>query len=265
MKLICQQLNEEYELLDTLVSNIKEGDWQYITPFYIWTIYDSIAHLYFTDTNTLLAIEDPDAFKIHSTKLITWMKTDGYLMPFTYEQMGQPSITSLLKKWRAVRQQLLQMAISMNPKQRVVWYGPSMSIKSLISARLMETWAHGQDIYDTLKISRKNSDNIKNIAHMGFTTMAWSFVTNKKEVPHVIPYVELKSPTGEVWSWGEKNNKEYIKTSAVDFCLLVTRRRNLKDLSIQSQGTTAKNWLPIAQCFAGPPEPAPKTGERSWS
>ena len=36
-----------------------------------------------------------------------------------------------------------------------------MSARSSISARLMETWAHGQEVYDHLGVVRVDADRIK--------------------------------------------------------------------------------------------------------
>ena len=38
-----------------------------------------------------------------------------------------------------------------------------MSARSSISARLMETWAHGQAVYDRLGVVRVDTDRIRNI------------------------------------------------------------------------------------------------------
>ena len=43
-----------------------------------------------------------------------------------------------------------------DPKGRVKWAGPDMSVLSSITARLMETWAHSQAIYDMLGHKRVN-------------------------------------------------------------------------------------------------------------
>ena len=40
---------------------------------------------------------------------------------------------------------------------------------------------------------------------------------------------------------------------ALDFCLLVTQRRNRADLALTARGPDADEWLDIAQAFAGPP------------
>jgi len=257
VKRLCSDLRQEYESLDAVVVSLSEDERQQVTPFYGWSICDEIAHLCFTDMNTLLAIEDAQAFKVHANQLIEWMEAGGKVMPFTYEQMGYPLASALINQWRDVRERLLSKVVQLNPKDRFSWYGPSMSTKSLITARLMETWAHGQDIYDTLRVIRDNTDRIRHIAHMGVVNYHWSFVTNQQEPPTVSPYIELTAPSGELWYWGDKSDEEYVKGPAEDFCLLVTRRRHLQDLSLDSEGQAASTWLPIAQCFTGPADPGP--------
>jgi hypothetical protein len=39
----------------------------------------------------------------------------------------------------------------------------------------------------------------------------------------------------------------------VDFCLLVTQRRHLADTAVVVEGDAARQWISIAQAFAGPP------------
>ena len=40
---------------------------------------------------------------------------------------------------------------------------------------------------------------------------------------------------------------------ALDFCLLVTQRRHRQDTAVVAEGPLARQWLSIAQAFAGPP------------
>ncbi|WP_406111743.1 hypothetical protein OG698_09705 [Streptomyces sp. NBC_01003] len=41
--------------------------------------------------------------------------------------------------------------------------------------------------------------------------------------------------------------------SALDLCLLATRRRRLDDLALTATGPVAHAWLPLSQAYAGPP------------
>jgi len=86
---------------------------------------------------------------------------------------------------------------TLDPKQRLPWYGPPMSARSFVTARLMETWAHGQDVADALEQERCATDRLRHVAHIGVTTFGWSYVNRGMTVPGVSVRVELTSPGGE--------------------------------------------------------------------
>jgi uncharacterized protein (TIGR03084 family) len=148
-----------------------------------------------------------------------------------------------------------------DPKQRVVWFGPDMSVRSSITARLMETWAHGQAIYDLLVRRRVDSDRIKNIVVIGINTFGWTFTNRGLAVPANRPSLRLTAPSGALWEWdGDTTN--VIEGSAVEFCQVVAQTRNIDDVGLRVVGDTAKSWMAMAQCFAGPPEDPPAPGTR---
>ena len=51
--------------------------------------------------------------------------------------------------------------------------GSRHDARSSISARHMETWAHAQELYDTLGVDRINEDRIKNIVIIGNNTFKY--------------------------------------------------------------------------------------------
>ncbi|MBT7086568.1 MAG: hypothetical protein HN931_10385 [Desulfobacterales bacterium] len=72
----------------------------------------------------------------------------------------------------------------------------------------------------------------------------------------------LTSPSGKKWEWGPKDSDNTVTGLAEDFCLVVTQRRNIADTKLVTTGAVAKEWMSIAQAFAGPPEDGPKPGHR---
>ena len=74
-----------------------------------------------------------------------------------------------------------------------------------------------------------------------------------KSVPAADIRVELTSPDGTMWTWGPAEAENRVSGPALDFCLLVTQRRNRADLALQATGPVADEWLDVAQAFAGPP------------
>ena len=66
-----------------------------------------------------------------------------------------------------------------------------MSARSFITARLMETWAHGQDVADALGVERTPTDRLRHVAHIGVGARPFSYVANGRQ-PNPAPVrVEL--------------------------------------------------------------------------
>lgn len=256
-------LRDEYEALAKLVTPLSAQQWQLVTPFYNWTIYDEISHISFFDGTALLAVRSRQEFAEHA-RAYSEEKSVSNSLPAIVNKMNGTVLSpqELLSIWRDNRNALLNKLESFHPKDRLPWYGPDMSALSFATARLMETWAHGQDICDSLRIRRENCDRIKNIAHLGVTTFGWSFLNRKLHVPTVSVRVELQSPSGTLWTWGPDNAAQRLRGKAEDFCLVVTQRRHVDDTDLEYCGREMTEWLHIAQCFAGEPAAGPQPGVR---
>jgi uncharacterized protein (TIGR03084 family) len=168
-----------------------------------------------------------------------------------------------LKWWREERSALLEVLAKMDRKTRLPWYGTAMSAMSFATARLMETWAHGQDVVDALGIIRKPTDRLRHIAHLGVSTFGWSFANRNMEIPGTPVRVELTGPSGGIWSWGPEEAEDRVKGAAEDFCLVVVQRRHVADTDLIVRGDIAQQWMSIAQAYAGPPAEGRKPGEVS--
>jgi uncharacterized protein (TIGR03084 family) len=147
-----------------------------------------------------------------------------------------------------------------DPSHRIPWFGPPMGVLSFVSARLMETWAHGTDVADALGIARKPTDRLRHVAHLGVRARPFSYLVRGLEVPPGRIDVVLTSPSGEVWTFtaGTSAAPEpaaSVAGPALDFCLVVTQRRNLVDTHLAVHGDLASEWMTLAQAFAGPPGP----------
>ena len=260
MKAICNDLAAEHETLDSIVADIAEERWKEMTPFSGWSIHDEISHVAFFDYAGRLAATDSGAFNKHIEELTKGIETplDMHLRALKKGRDMRPS--KLLEWWREERKAMLAAFEKRGPKDRLPWYGPSMSARSFVTARLMETWAHGQDVVDTLGVRREPTDRLKHIAHLGVVTFGWSFTTNGMDVPTQPVRIELKSPSGDIWTWGPEEAGDVVRGAAEEFCLTVVRRRHVDDTHLEITGDIAVQWMSIAQAFAGPPEKRPESG-----
>ena len=130
-----------------------------------------------------------------------------------------------------------------------------------MTARQMETWAHGTAIFDALGRARHESDRLKNIVVLGVNTFAWSHLVHGRPVPDKMPALRLTAPSGALWEFGGEGAGQ-ITGPAADFAAVLTQTRALADTALQVQGAAALSWMQTAQCFAGPPETPPAPGTR---
>ena len=183
--------------------------------------------------------------------------------PYTHEWSGGLKGPALLGAWYGLCQGHGTAVAGPGPrKRRVKWVGPPMTVRMSIVARQMETWAHGQEVFDAFGVARHDEDRIRNIAELGVRTFGFTFANRKIERPAVKPYVRLTGPSGAVWTWNEESDTDYVAGAATEFCQVVTQTRNIADVGLDVRGDAATRWMAIAQCFAGGPNDPPPPGAR---
>jgi len=258
----AKDFRDECDAFFALLNTLDEQDWERKTQFKQWTINDIVAHLHFGDFAAGLSLKDGAAFTEFVREIVAARARGMKNLDFTDAWLHGAKHRVLLDRWRRLHGELVEGFAVTDPKKRVQWFGPSMSARSSITARLMETWAHGQAIYDLLGKTRIDTDRIKNIAVIGINTFGWTFTNRGLSVPVKQPYVRLTAPSGVPWEWHEPEPDNLIEGSAVDFCQVVTQVRNIADTQLKVVGETAAYWMSIAQCFAAPPEHPPAPGSR---
>ncbi len=251
---LAVDLAAEHASLDALVAPLDEADWRRATPAAGWSIADQIGHLAYFDEAATVAILDPPAFARSVTALAEALgERDLDEVTLGWWRAQRPR--DVLAGWRARRAALADAARSLDPEPRLAWYGPSMSPRSFLSARLMETWAHGTDVADALGAHLPASDRLAHVARLGVLTRDWSYAVRGETPPPGDVRVVLRSPTGAEWTWGA-DGAEAVSGSAEEFCLVVTQRRHLDDTSLVA-GELGRHWLVRAQAFAGGPTLGP--------
>jgi uncharacterized protein (TIGR03084 family) len=237
---------------DAILARLSPPEYLQPTPAPGWCISDQVSHLAHYDEETLLAATDPGRFRAEAAaKMATGGGSPDEIAARHRETPG-PQLRAWLTRARG---ELLAWFASADPAARLPWYGPDMSVASCMTARLMETWAHGQDVADALGHPRPATGRLRHIAHLGVRTAAFSFTARGLPVPDRPVLVELAGPEGQAWTWGPADAADVVRGPALDFCLVVTQRRHPADTALTADGAVARQWLSIAQAFAGPPGP----------
>lgn len=254
------------DALYALLEPIDVSDFSQETGFKGWTFDMILRHLYIWNGAAALSLagalnDDDSQFKGFFAKVGESLQK-GALPDFEHDYLGGLSGKELLNRWHNDYPKIAEAFADVDPKMRLPWAGPSMSARSSITARQMETWAHAQAIYDAMGVKRINTDTIKNIAVLGVNTFGWTFKNRREEIPDTMPYLVLDAPSGARWTFGEESDAERIEGLAEEFCQVVTQVRNIADTSLNVKGDVATRWMRFAQCFAGRAVDPPTPGTR---
>jgi len=252
-------LRTERDELDAVLAKLSDADWDRVTTFRNWRVWDVVAHLHLSDHMGMTSLAGEEPFRA----LMREMRDAGVPMAdFARRWLGDIPGHELHARWHSLLGRLCDALALTEPEQRLPWAGPSMKPRMFTTARQMETWAHGWEIYDLLQLQRPQTDRLRNIATIGVRTFGWTFANRKQEPPGAAPRVELRAPSGAVWVWNEENSADRVTGEAVEFCQVVTQVRNVADTRLRVEGPVAAAWMAVAQCFAGPPADPPAPGSR---
>jgi uncharacterized protein (TIGR03084 family) len=250
MAALCDDLAAESAELRAVLAALSEAEWTQDTPAAGWTIADQVSHLAYFDDVALRSATDPEAFAAEKAQ----MDAEGGVDPDTIAERFRDLTGSQLLTWfDDARGRLLEGFRGLDPSTRVPWFGPAMSAASSLTARIMETWAHAQDVYDAVGAVHEPSSRLRHVAHIGVGARAFSYLAHGREMPSTPVRVELTAPDGSVWTWGPEDAPDRISGPALDFALLITQRRHRDDLGLAVEGAAAQEWVEIGQAFAGEP------------
>ena len=250
-------LDEEYADCRSLVGSLaaKAPEWDRPTPAEGWAVRDQVSHLAYFDEVGRLAMVAPDEFSLSAEAAMSF---DGDPMEAHLLRGRSMDGDALLTWWDEAHTGMMTAFSGADPTTRVPWFGPPMGVLSFISARVMETWAHGLDVADALGVRREPTERLRHVAHLGVRSRPFSYLVRGRDVPLGRIDVELTSPAGESWTWtvgtsGDGEPPSTVGGTALDFCLVVTQRRNVADTELVISGEPAADWMSVAQAFAGPP------------
>jgi len=248
---LLADLDTEGDVLRTAVAGLDADGWATPTPAAGWSVATQVGHLAWTDGVAVLAARaHEDQAPWDELVLGALGDPDGFVDAEAHRVAADPD---LLAHWDRTRADLADALRAVPDGVRLPWFGPPMSPTSMATARFMETWAHSLDVQQGLGLPPERTDRVRHVVELGWRTRGFSFATHGEEVPAEPVRLELTSPGGETWAWGDPDASETVTGSAHDLALLVTQRVHRDDTDLVATGPGATRWLEIAQAFAGPP------------
>lgn len=247
---VYADLITEGESVDKIVAHLEPADWARPTPAPGWTIAHQIAHMASVCKLAEAAAASPEVFKKQAAGAAGDFDAavDALLRPYLAHAPAD-----LLARWRADRAAASQALSALPPDRMVPWLARPLPAAVLASAGIMELFAHGQDIADTVGTRREHTDRIWHLTAFAVRVWDFGYLARGLTPPSDEFRFELTSPSGQQWDFGPEGATQRIAGPAVDFCLLATRRRHRDDLALVATGAEADHWMDIAQAYRGSP------------
>ncbi|MGZ8766247.1 MAG: maleylpyruvate isomerase family mycothiol-dependent enzyme, partial [Acidimicrobiia bacterium] len=217
-----------------------------VTPAKGWDLRDTIAHLADTDeiavdtcTGGTRSLNDFGGTLSSAEDLTLWGVLRGRRL----------AGSEVLAWWEAAAMAERAVLAGLDPSVRVPW-GLGMRVSSFITARLMETWAHGIDVRSTLGVEAPDTPRLRHIAWLAIRALPYAFGVAGREPPPDSIRFELRGPDGDVWSFGPPDATNRIRGDAGEFCRVFVQRLSRADASsLVADGDAADAALDVARAY----------------
>lgn len=244
---LLDALEREQTALQTKLHVLAADDWFRPTPAKGWDVRDTVAHLADTDeiaidtcTGGPRPLNDFAARFASAEDTTLWGVLRGRRRP------GR----EVLAWWEEASARERDVLAGLDLATRVPW-GLGMRPPSFVTARLMETWAHGLDVRAALGLPVVDTDALRHVAWLSYRALPYAFSFAGREAPPGDLRVELTSPSGdETWKYGPVDAPNRITGPAGEFCRLFVQRMSRDEArGLVAEGDGAVAALEVARAF----------------
>lgn len=243
---LVADLAAEQETIVSLVRNIGPDDWFRPTPAWGWDVRDTVAHLAHTDELAVDTCTDgPRALSKLAARCAS-AEDLTYLGVLEGRRLPGPAVLEWWERARAAEHAVL---LGLDPDARVPW-GLGMRPPSFVTARLMETWAHGLDVHAALDVEPTDTDRLRHVAWIGLRALPYAYSVVGLTPPDTPLRVEVTLPSGATWSTGPNDAADRITGPAGQLCrVLVQRLPASAATDLVAEGDAARLALRVARSF----------------
>jgi uncharacterized protein (TIGR03084 family) len=243
---LVDDLAAEQDALVGVVEALDADAWFTPTPAKHWDVRDTITHLADTDEMAL------DTIRAGPRALNAVAATSASSADTTYRGVlrgRRLDGAAVLAWWRAAAAREREALGALDPSARVPW-GLGMAAPSFVTARLMETWAHGLDVRAALNVEARDTDRLAHVAWIATRALPYAYSVAEREPPPGALRVELTLPSGAVWEHGPPDAAHRITGPAGEYCrVFVQRLRRADAHGLVAEGDAAVAALEVARAY----------------
>lgn len=231
--------------MESFLGSLSDQDWDRPSSCEGWTVSDVVLHLAQTEEAVVAAVtggtfEVPAGVAGHNVDEIM----DGWVAA----QRGAPG-AEVFERWVTARRAALEALRTADPGRPVGWAAAPLKPPTLATTRLSEHWIHAQDIAESLEAEYPDSERLWHVARLAHRTVPYSYAREGRDDPPSVR-LELTSPGGESWTFGEPGGNVTVRGSASEFCRVAARRLSPDQTTLEAEGERAGELLALVRTYA---------------
>jgi uncharacterized protein (TIGR03084 family) len=243
---LLDDLLAEQRALQERLRSIDPDAWLQPTPARGWDVRDTVAHLADTDEMAIATATGAPGSLNERAATAASGEDVTYRGVLHGRRRSGPQV---LAWWESTIAALREMFESLDPNVRVPW-GIGMRPPSLVTARLMETWAHGLDACTAVGVASVDSDRLAHVAWLATRALPYAYTLAGRDQPPEPLRVELTLPSGAEWTYGPADAANRITGPASEYCRVFAHRSRLTDArGLRAEGPAATAALSVARAF----------------
>lgn len=231
--------------LQAVVTALAADEWLTPTPAWGWDVRDTISHLADTDEMAIdTALGGPYAINDVAAQAASSADVT-YHGVLRGRRLAGRDVGAWWERTSAAERAMLR---DLPPDARVPW-GIGMRTPSFVTARLMETWAHGLDVRHALGVPAVDSDRLAHVAWLATRALPYAYSFAGLEPPAAPLRVELLLPSGADWVYGPADAADRITGTAGEYCRVFVQRLRPADTNLVIEGVDARTAVAVARAF----------------
>lgn len=245
MREILSDLVAEQQGLDQFLQRIDYRKWPTPTPTSGWDIRDQVSYL--ASAEELAG----DVLQQGAAAIKAAMGDHASVEEFAAAGVARGRDIrpqQVIEWWREGRARVVDNLSRLAGTERLPWITGDISARTLATARLADTWAHGLDIHHAIASEPEDTLRLRHVAFLGWKTLPWAFETAAEEYPEPIR-VELRAPEYQKWEFGPADSEQVVRGEAGEWCRVVVRRLDVSETSLSATGDIAVRALEVAKAL----------------
>ena len=251
MEEVLSALVAEQTELAGILTGLDTADWSRPSRCDGWDIADVVLHL--AQTNELAIGSAQGQFDAVLARLaggLPWAGSVDEAVAAMVERERGAAGSEVLARWSSSASELEAAVDAGDMSQRVRWVAGELSLRTLATTRLAETWIHSGDVASAMGITVPPTDRLKLIARLAWRTLPYAFSSAGRTWSGPVAF-RLTSPGGTSWDFSpDEPAVTTISGSAADLCAVASRRVLPAATTLTGEGPDPGAVLDLVRTYA---------------